>query len=57
MLPLSIYTMDKPKPERKIHYYMDLDAIKPVFGGLEMLKEQTSLRICAVWSARLLSAF
>ena len=37
--------------------YMGLDAKKPVFGGLGAIKAQTSLCICAVWSAPLLFAY
>ena len=36
---------------------MGLDTRKPVFGDLGTTKAQTSLRICAVWSAPLLYAF
>ena len=36
---------------------MGLDARKPVFRGLRATKAQTSLRICADWSAPLLFAF
>ena len=34
-----------------------LNVWKPVFGGLLTTKAQTSLRICADWSAPLLFAF
>ena len=37
--------------------YLGLGARKPVLGGLRTTKAQTSLRIRAVWSAPLLSAF
>ena len=40
-----------------IYRYMGLFARKPVFRGLQTTKRQTSLRICAVWSAPLLFAF
>ena len=36
---------------------MGLVARKPVFGGLRSTQAQTSLRICAVWSAHLLFAY
>ena len=36
---------------------MGLDTRKPVFGGLQTAKVQTSLRIRAVWSAPLLFAY
>ena len=36
---------------------MGPDARKPVFGGLRTTQAQTSLRICAVWSAPLLFPF
>ena len=36
---------------------MGLKARKPVFGVLRITQAQTSLRICAVWSAPLLFAF
>ena len=36
---------------------MGLDVRKPVYGGLQTIPAQTSLRICAVWSAPLLFAF
>ena len=36
------------------NYYMGLDARKPVFGGLQTTRAQTSLPICADWSAPLL---
>ena len=36
---------------------MGLDVRKPVFGDLGTTKAQTSLRICAVWSAPLLFAY
>ena len=39
------------------HYHMGLVARKPVFRGLRTTQAQTSLRICAVWSAPLLFVF
>ena len=39
------------------HEQMGLVARKSVFGGLRATQAQTSLRICAVWSAPLLFAF
>ena len=38
-------------------YYMGLDVSKPVFGGLQTLKVQNSLRIHTVWSVPFLFAF
>ena len=37
--------------DHKYSYNMGLDARNPVFGGLWTTQAQTSLRICAVWSA------
>ena len=37
--------------------YMGRDVRKPIFGGLQTTKAQTSLRIRAVWSAPLLFAY
>ena len=37
----------------KYHNYMGLDVSKPVFGGLQTTKAQTSLRICSLISALL----
>ena len=42
---------------QNIKHHMGIDARKPVFGGLRTTKAQTSLRICAVWSAPLLFTY
>ena len=39
------------------YMYMGPDTGKPVFGGLPITQELTSLRIRSVWSAPLLFAF
>ena len=43
-----MYLIDLFFSEHKMKFQMDLDARKPVFGGLRTTKAQTSLRICAV---------
>ena len=56
---LKIHSMQRVKNWSKtsnIKYYLGLNARKHVFEGLRTTQAQTSLRIRAVWSARLFFA-